>query len=317
MMERRKLGRSEVAVMPWCFGGNVFGWTADEATSFSLLDAFLDAGFNFIDTADVYSKWVPGHVGGESEAVIGRWMKARNNRDKVVIATKVGMMREAGHDNLARDHIATSIDASLKRLQTDYVDLYQSHQDDPGRPVSEPLEAYAGLIEAGKVRVIGASNFSAARFAEALGVSQSTGLPRYETLQPEYNLYAREGFEAESQRVCVDNGVGVIPYFSLASGFLTGKYRSEQDFGKSQRGGGMAKYLNPRGHRILAALDELAAAHGADPAQIALAWLAGRPGIAAPIASATSVEQCRSLAKAAAIALSRSDVETLDQASAP
>ncbi len=316
-MDPEQLGRSGIAVAPWCFGGNVFGWTADEATSFRLLDAFVEAGFGFIDTADVYSKWVPGHVGGESEAVIGRWMKARRNRDRLVIATKVGMMREAGQDNLAKAHILASVDASLKRLQTDRIDLYQSHQDDPSRPIEEPLEVYAELIKAGKVRAIGASNFSADRFAQALEASTSSGLPRYETLQPEYNLYAREGFEGALQKVCLDHGVAVIPYFSLAGGFLTGKYRSDKDFGKSARGGGMGRYLDPRGLRILAGLDAVAARHGVEPAQVALAWLAARPGIAAPIASATSIEQLHSLVAATRLRLSAEDVSELDHASAP
>ena len=316
-MDHRQLGRSGIAVAPWCFGGNVFGWTADEATSFKLLDAFVEAGFDFIDTADVYSKWVPGHVGGESEAVIGRWMKARRNRDRLVIATKVGMMREVGQDNLAKAHIIDSVDASLKRLQTDRIDLYQSHQDDPSRPVEEPLEVYAGLIKAGKVRAVGASNFSAERFARALEASASSGLPRYETLQPEYNLYAREGFEGALQKVCIDHKVGVIPYFSLAGGFLTGKYRSEQDFGKSARGGGMSRYLNARGLRILAGLDAVAARHQAEPAQVALAWLAAQPAIAAPIASATSLEQAAKLVAATRLRLSADDLSELDRASAP
>ncbi len=316
-MDHKELGRSDIKVAPWCFGGNVFGWTADEATSFSLLDAFVAAGFDFVDTADVYSKWVSGHAGGESEAVIGRWLKARRNRDRLVIATKVGMMREAGQDNLAKAHILDSVDASLKRLQTDHIDLYQSHQDDPSRPVEEPLEVYAELIKAGKVRAIGASNFSAERFAEALEASTSSGLPRYETLQPEYNLYARESFEGALQKVCLDHGVGVIPYFSLAGGFLTGKYRSEKDFVKSARGGGMSRYLNSRGLRILGGLDAVAARHGVEPAQVALAWLAAQPGIAAPIASATSIEQLHSLVAAARLRLSAADLSELDHASVP
>ena len=316
MHPHRTLGRSDLAVAPWCLGGNVFGWTADEATSFRLLDAFVDAGFNFIDTADVYSKWVPGHVGGESETVIGRWLAKRRNRDKVVIATKVGMMRDPGKHNLDRDHILHSVDASLKRLQTDYIDLYQSHQDDPSRPVDEPLHTYAELIRSGKVRCIGASNFSPERFRSALDASQTSGLPRYETMQPEYNLYARDGFEGEMLDLCVEQQIGVIPYFSLAAGFLTGKYRSEKDFGKSQRGGGMAKYLNPRGLRILDALDSIAHATSVQPAEVALAWLAARPSIAAPIASATSVEQIASLAKAFSGPLAPSDIQALNAASA-
>ena len=316
MHEHRTLGRSDLAVAPWCLGGNVFGWTADEATSFRLLDAFVDAGFNFIDTADVYSKWVPGHVGGESETVIGRWLAKRGNRGKVVIATKVGMMRDPGRDNLAREHILNSVDASLKRLQTDYIDLYQSHQDDPSRPVEEPLEAYAQIIRDGKVRCVGASNFSPDRFRQALEASRTSGLPRYETMQPEYNLYARDGFESAMQDLCVDQHIGVIPYFSLAAGFLTGKYRSEKDFGKSQRGGGMAKYINPRGLRILDALDSVAGEQSAEPAQVALAWLAARPSVAAPIASATSVEQIASLAKAFSLSLAPADSAALEAASA-
>ncbi len=315
-MDKRKLGGTELMVAPWCFGGNVFGWTADEAASFALLDAFVEAGFNFIDTADMYSKWVPGHSGGESEAVIGRWLKARGLRERVIIATKVGMMREPNQGNLARDHIMASIDASLTRLQTDYIDLYQSHRDDLSLPVDAPLEAYARLIEAGKVRFIGASNFSADRFAAALDASETMGLPRYETMQPEYNLYARQDFEAGLQDLCVARHVSVIPYFSLASGFLTGKYRSEQDFSKSVRGGNMAKYLDARGHRILAALDSVAEAHAAEPAQIALAWLMARPSIAAPIASSTTVDQLHSLAKAARIELSSAEMTLLQDASA-
>lgn len=315
-MQQRRLGRSDLMVAPWCLGGNVFGWTADEATSFALLDAFVAAGFNFIDTADVYSKWVPGHSGGESEEVIGKWMKARGNRDQVVIATKVGMMRERNAGNLAKDHIVQSVEASLQRLRTDYIDLYQSHQDDASTPIEAPLEVYADLIKAGKVRCIGASNFSPERFAAALDASAAQGLPRYETMQPEYNLYARGEFEAGLQPLCVEREVGVIPYFSLASGFLTGKYRSEKDFSKSQRGGGMAKYLDARGLRILDALDSVAAAHAAEPAQIALAWLRQQPSVVAPIASATSVAQLRSLAKATEVELTAEDQQVLRQASA-
>ena len=315
-MENRRLGRSDLMVGPWCFGGNVFGWTADESTSFELLDAFIEAGFNFIDTADVYSGWVPGHVGGESETVIGRWFKARNNRDRVIIATKVGMGREAGKQNLSRSYIIECAEASLKRLQTDHIDLYQSHQDDPGRPVEEPLEAFAQLIEAGKVRFVGASNFSPERLGAALDASARSSLPRYESIQPEYNLYSRQSFESGLQQLCVDNALSAIPYFSLAAGFLTGKYRSDTDFGKSPRGGGMAKYLNERGRRILNGLDAVSARHRAEPAQIALAWLMAQPGVAAPIASATSVEQLHSLAQAADMRLSPADLEELDRASA-
>lgn len=315
-MEKRRLGRSDLFVGPWCLGGNVFGWTADEVTSFKLLDAFVEAGFDFIDTADVYSNWVPGHVGGESETVIGRWLKARNNRERVIIATKVGMGRGAGQENLSKSYIIDAAEASLKRLQTDRIDLYQAHQDDPGRPVDEPLEAFAHLIKAGKVRFIGASNFSAERLAAALDASERLGLPRYESIQPEYNLYSRQGFEDGLQQLCVDKALGAIPYFSLAAGFLTGKYRSATDFGKSPRGGGMAKYLNERGNRILAQLDAVAARHRAQPAQVALAWLMAQPAVTAPIASATSVEQLHSLARAAEIKLSTADLEELSRASA-
>lgn len=315
-MDRKPLGRSSLTVAPWCFGGNVFGWTADEATSFRLLDAFVDAGFDFIDTADVYSRWAPGHVGGESESIIGRWMQARKNRSKVVIATKVGMEMGPGRDNLSPAYITEAVEASLRRLQTDVIDLYQAHRDDPNTPIEATLEAFAKLVAAGKVRVIGASNFSAARLAEALDASARLGLPRYETLQPEYNLYSRQGFEADLQPLCRDAGVSVIPYFSLAAGFLTGKYRSEADFAKSPRGGGMAKYLNERGLRILEALDSVAARHAATPAQVALAWLRTQPTVAAPIASATSLDQLESLAAAFRLELSAVDRATLERASA-
>ena len=316
-MQKRQLGRSGLAVSPWCFGGNVFGWTADEKTSFALLDAFVDAGFDFIDTADVYSRWVPGHQGGESETIIGAWLAARGRRDRVIIASKVGMDMGPGKDNLSRAHIVASVEDSLKRLRTDVIDLYQSHRDDEKTEIDETLEAYAGLIKAGKVRAIGASNFSAARLAASLDVAEKNpDLPRYDTLQPEFNLYSREGFEAELQALCVDRQVGVIPYFALAAGFLTGKYRSEADFAKSPRGSGMGKYLNGRGHRILNALDEVADQCAATPGQIAIAWLAAQPAIAAPIASATSIEQLDSLAKAASLTLTPDQLGRLDQASA-
>jgi len=315
-MQTRRLGRSDISVAPWCFGGNVLGWTADEKTSFELLDAFVSAGFDFIDTADVYSNWVPGHAGGESETVIGNWLAARGNRDKVVIATKVGMGQPGRKGRLDRAYIAESIEGSLKCLRTDYVDLYQSHADDDATPIEETLEAYGVLVKAGKVRIIGASNFSAERLGASLAASAANGLPRYETLQPHYNLVDRDGFEGALQRLCVEEEVGVIPYFGLASGFLTGKYRSEADFGKSPRGGGMGKYLNPRGHKILAALDAVSARHAVAPAQVALAWLMAQPSIAAPIASATSLDQFRGLAGAAALELRAEDLAELDRAGA-
>ena len=316
-MEHRRLGRSGILVPPLCFGGNVFGWTADEATSFRLLDALTEAGFNFIDTADAYSRWVKDHVGGESETIIGKWMKARGNRSSLVIATKVGSDMGQGNVSLKPDYIATAIEASLKRLQTDYIDLYQSHWDDPETPFEDVLGAYEQLIKAGKVRVIGASNLSAARLYEALAVSAREKLPRYETFQPEYNLCERTGYEAEIEPICQGNGLGVITYFSLAAGFLTGKYRSASDAQKSVRGkGAVDKYLNERGLRILAALDEVSAARGASPTQVSLAWIMARPSVTAPIASATKLEQLGDLVKAASLKLTAGEISRLDAASA-
>lgn len=314
-MDKRKLGGSGLRVAPWCFGGNVFGWTADQAISFRLLDAFVGHGFDFIDTADVYSRWVPGHQGGESETVIGQWLADRGGRDRIVLATKVGMDMGGGKEGLSRGHIVQSVESSLRRLQTDTIDLYQSHRDDPKTPLEEVMEAHAALVKAGKVRAIGASNYSAERLETALGVSRDRGVPRYESLQPEYNLYDRAGFETRLRDLCVENGIGVIPYFSLAAGFLTGKYRSAADFGKSPRGGGMAKYLNPRGLRILGALDAVAEETGATPAAVALAWLMAQPAVTAPIASATTVDQLDVLAKAADLALTPSQLATLTAAS--
>ncbi|MCB8823246.1 aldo/keto reductase [Microvirga rosea] len=314
-MDKRRLGRSNLMVPPFCLGGNVFGWTADEQISFRILDALVEAGFNFIDTADVYSRWVPGHEGGESEAIIGRWMKARGNRDRVVIATKVGSEMGPTKKGLSKARITAAVEESLKRLQTTYIDLYQSHRDDPETPQEETLSAYADLISSGKVRVIGASNFTAARLKEALDISARMGLPRYESLQPLYNLSDRAEFERELGPLCRENEVGVIPYYGLASGFLTGKYRSEKDFGKSVRGGNMAKYLNDRGLRILSALDEVALHHNASPAQVALAWLMAQPSITAPIASATKVEQLNELLGATRLRLDAVALEQLNKAS--
>src|SRR3712207_2874212 len=315
-MNKRRLGRSDLMVPPLCLGTNVFGWTVDEATSFRLLDAAVEAGLNFIDTADVYSTWVPGNKGGESEAIIGRWLQSRGCRDRVVIATKVGSEMGPGRKGLSKAYIRSAVDASLQRLRTDRIDLYQSHWDDPDTPQQEGLEAYAELIQAGKVRAIGASNFSAARLKQALDLSERLGLPRYESLQPKYNLYDRAEYESDLEPLCREQGIGVIPYYGLASGFLTGKYRSEEDFGKSVRGTRMAAYLNERGQRILAALDEVAARKDATPAQVALAWLIARPGLTAPIASATSLEQLRDLAAATRLQLDGGDIDRLDQASA-
>ncbi len=315
-MELRALGNTGFKIAPLAFGGNVFGWTADEATSFSLLDAFVDAGFQLVDTADVYSRWVGGHHGGESETVIGKWLAARpSNRERIVLATKVGMDMGEGRIGLSAGHIKRSVDASLKRLRTDRIDLYQSHQDDSKTPQEETLAAYAELIAAGKVRAIGASNFTAPRLAEALALSAQRGLPRYETLQPQYNLYDRAGYEAELEPLCRKEGLGVINFFGLARGFLTGKYRSEADLGKSVRGGGVKGYLDDRGMRILGALDEVAASLKATPAQVALAWQMARPGITAPLASATSVKQFEELAGAARLKLPADAIERLTRAS--
>ena len=312
-MELRRLGRSPLQVPPLCFGCNIFGWTVDEATSFTLLDALLEHEINFLDTADVYSRWAPGHQGGESEAIIGRWMKARGNRDRIILATKVGMDMGEGRVGLKAGYIAQALEASLKRLQTDYIDLYQSHKDDPETPQEETLGAYAKLIEAGKVRVIGASNFSAERLSEALRLAETKGLPRYESLQPEYNLYERSVFEGPLEQVCRENGLGVIPFFSLAAGFLTGKYRSEADYAKSPRGErSIPRYMNDRGMKILAALDEIAAAKGTEPAAVALAWLMAKPAVTAPIASATSLKQLETLVAATRLALSPDDMARLD-----
>ncbi len=315
-MKRRKLGTTGFEVAPLAFGGNVFGWTVDEPTSFRLLDTFVDAGFNLIDTADSYSRWVPGHTGGESETIIGRWIKQRGRHDDVVIATKIGSDMGLGYKCLRREYIAEGVEQSLKRLQVEAIDLYQSHWDDDKTPFEETLEAYSRLLKQGKVKAIGASNLTAERLGQALGVSEQRALPRYATLQPLYNLYDRDAFEGALQDLCVRDGLGVITYFSLAAGFLTGKYRSETDFAKSQRGRGMQKYLNPRGLRIVAALDQVAKRVEAKPSQVALAWLGGRPGVTAPIASATSVAQLRELIAATRLTLDAEAVRTLDAASA-
>jgi aryl-alcohol dehydrogenase-like predicted oxidoreductase len=316
-MQYRPLGRSGLLVSPLCLGGNVFGWTVDEKTSFSLLDAWLDAGFNFIDTADAYSRWAPGHSGGESETVIGRWLKQGNRRDKVVIATKVGWDMGQGA-NLRPDYIRQSVEDSLRRLQVEQIDLYQSHRDDPTTPQEATLEAYSHLVASGKVRAIGASNFSAARFAQALDASQRLGLPRYESLQPLYNLYDRAEFEAGLRDLCLQNGVGVINFYALAAGFLTGKYRSPEDAAKSVRGKGtVAKYVNARGLKILGALDQVAQGLGVTPARVAVAWNMAQPGITSPIASATSLAQLSELAAAAQLDLDAQSMALLDEASRP
>jgi aryl-alcohol dehydrogenase-like predicted oxidoreductase len=314
-MPLRPLGRSPLSIAPLAFGGNVFGWSADEKRSFELLDAFVDAGFNLIDTADVYPAWVPGNHGGESETIIGKWLKASGKRDQVVIATKVGKWAE--HKGLSPVNIQQAVDGSLRRLQVDCIDLYQAHEDDASVPLAETLGAFGRLIEQGKVRAIGASNYGADRFAEALKVSAEHGLPRYESLQPEYNLVERDGYERELEPLARREQVGVICYYALASGFLSGKYRSEADLAKSRaRGAGVRKYLDARGLRILDALDRVAASHQATPAQVSLAWLIGRPGLTAPIASATSVEQLHELLGAVKLTLAPEEIALLDQASA-
>ena len=314
-MKFRTLGRSGLKVSPLAFGGNVFGWTADEATSLQLLDRFVDEGFNFIDTADMYSRWAPGHKGGESETIIGSWLKKSGKRDKVIIATKLGMEMAPDKKGLAPDYIRSAVEDSLKRLQTDRIDLYQSHIDDADTPIADTLGAYDELIKAGKVRVIGASNHSAERFEEALATSKKHNLPRYESMQPNYNLYDRADFEAKLQKVCVDNEIGVIPYFSLAAGFLTGKYRSESDAAGKARERMVKKYLNPRGLRILDALDAVAKDTASTPAQVAIAWLSAQPAITAPIASATSLSQLEQLFAATRLQLGVVHLETLNSAS--
>jgi aryl-alcohol dehydrogenase-like predicted oxidoreductase len=316
-VEKRKLGNSALEVAPLVFGGNVFGWTVkDDKSAYELLDHFIDGGFNMIDTADVYSNWVPGNHGGESETIIGKWLKQSGKRDRVLIATKSGLDMGNGRKGLSKKHILQSADESLARLQTDYIDLYQSHTEDPEIPLDESLEAYAELIKRGKVRAIGASNFQAATLQTALKLSREKKLTRYESLQPEYNLYVRNKFEGELEKVCRENHIGVIPYFSLASGFLTGKYRSDKDLENRGRGSRVQKYLNPRGLRILSALDEVSKQYGATPAQISLAWLLAKPTITAPIASATSVKQLDELLGAARVKLDPAAVQKLDQASA-
>jgi aryl-alcohol dehydrogenase-like predicted oxidoreductase len=316
-MEKRKLGKSAIEIAPLMFGGNVFGWTVDEAMSFKLLDGFVGAGFNAIDTADVYSKWVSGNKGGESETIIGKWLKARGGRDKLVIATKVGIEMPGIGQGLKRDYIIARVEDSLKRLQTDYIDLYQSHTDDKSTPFEETLGAYSQLIEQGKVRVIGASNHEAPRLAEALKTSAAKKLPRYESLQPLYNLSDRASFEKELEPLCLKEKVGVIPYYALAAGFLTGKYRTAADLGKSARGDRVKGYLNERGLRILNALDEVSARLGAKPAHVALAWLMARPSVTAPIASATSMAQLDDLIAGTRLELDRDAIKQLDEASGP
>ncbi|MDB5130405.1 MAG: ral stress protein 69 [Mucilaginibacter sp.] len=314
-MEKREIGTSGIKVKPFCFGGNVFGWTIDEQQSFKILDEFVNAGFDFIDTADVYSRWAPGNKGGESETIIGNWLKKSGKRDKVIIATKVGKPMSPEKKGLSRKYITQAVEDSLKRLQTDYIDLYQSHDDDKDTPFTETLETFTDLIKQGKVRAIGASNYDPTRLREALQVSKENNLAAYQCLQPEYNLYEREYYENELEPVCRERNLGVITYYSLASGFLTGKYRSENDLSQSSRGAGVKKYLNPRGYKILAALDKVAASYNTSPASVALAWVIARPGITAPIASATSIQQLNDLTTAANLNLDSEAIHLLTAAS--
>jgi aryl-alcohol dehydrogenase-like predicted oxidoreductase len=314
-MNTREIGKSGLYVAPLALGGNVFGWTIDEPMSFRLLDAFVDAGFNLIDTADVYSRWVPGNAGGESETIIGRWLKQPGKRDRVLIATKLGMEMGPGEAGLSRPYVLRAVEASLKRLQTDRIDLYQAHKDDPGTPLEETLGAFADLVRQGKVRAIGASNYSADRLAEALALSKANGLPRYECLQPHYNLLERPLYEDALEPLCVREGLGVIPYYPLAAGFLSGKYRIEADLAKSKRGASVKKYLDERGLRVVDALADVAARIGATSTKVALAWLIARPSVTAPIASVTSEAQFAELAGAARLKLDAAAVTRPNEAS--
>jgi aryl-alcohol dehydrogenase-like predicted oxidoreductase len=314
-MEKRRLGRTDLQIAPLVFGGNVFGWTADKARSFDLLDRFVEAGFNAIDTADVYSAWAPGNKGGESETIIGEWMKSRGARDRVVIITKVGSPMGPGKKGLSAKYIEEAVEASLKRLGIETIDLYLSHWPDPETPYEETLRGYQTILGKGKARFIGASNLNADQLNAALDVARRQSLPRYEVLQPEYNLYDRGSFDGPLRDLCVAEEIGVITYFSLAKGFLSGKYRSEADLGQSPRGGGVKTYLNDRGRRILHALDEVARRRSAKQAEVALAWLIARGGVTAPIASATTLPQLESLIASASLKLDSTDVKELDEAS--
>jgi aryl-alcohol dehydrogenase-like predicted oxidoreductase len=315
-MNKRKLGKTGMEISPLVFGGNIFGWTVDQAASFKVLDAFVEAGFNSVDTADVYSRWVPGHAGGESEIILGEWMKRSGNRDKIIVATKVGMDMGDGKKGLSKSNILASAENSLRRLQTDYIDLYQSHIDDPDTPLEETLGAYAELIKQGKVRAIGASNHKAERLSAALATSKKFGLPAYQTLQPNYSLIEREEYESNLEPLCEREGLGVINYFPLAGGFLSGKYRSEADVAGRARARNVTKYLNERGFKILGALDQVAKKYNATPARISLAWLLARPSITAPIVSATNLEQLKDLIASVDLALDRESIEFLNRASA-
>jgi aryl-alcohol dehydrogenase-like predicted oxidoreductase len=314
-MIKRNLGNSGLQISPLVFGGNVFGWTVDETTSFKLLDAFVDSECNLVDTADSYSKWAPGNKGGESETIIGKWLKQGGKREKVIIATKVGSEMSPEKKGLSKPYILRAAEDSLTRLQTDHIDLYQAHIDDLQTPLEETLEAFTELVRQGKVRVIGGSNYGAERLSQALAVSTEHNFARYESLQPLYNLYDRAEYETKLEPVCQENGLGVIPYFSLASGFLAGKYRSQEDLSKSARGQMVKKYLNERGFRIVSALDQVAKQYHSTPAKVSLAWLIARPSVTAPIASATNLEQLKDLIEATQLKLDNSSLELLNQAS--
>ena len=307
-MEKRALGLSGIKVAPLCLGGNVFGWTADEAMSFKLLDAFLAAGFDFVDTADGYSNWAPGHQGGESETVIGKWMKARGTRGRVIIATKLGMWKKTA--GLKAANIISACEGSLTRLQTDYIDLYQAHRDDPETPQAETLEAFGKLVKEGKVRAIGASNFDATRLEAALRISEEGGFPRYQTLQPLYNLIDRD-FEQSLQPLCVEEEIGVFPYYALAAGFLTGKYRCKKDTEGKARGSRAETYLNDKNLALLDRLEKVAKSHNATMAEVAIAWLRDRPSIVAPLASATNLDQLQSLIRGVSLKLTAEDIVEL------
>lgn len=314
-MEKRELSDSGLKVSPLCFGGNVFGWTVDKQESFKLLDAFVDAGFNFIDTADTYSWWVPGNKGGESEAIIGEWFGQRKNREKIILSTKTGSQNNEHPKDVSKKSILENVEKSLLRLKTDYIDLYQTHFDDEITPVEETLSAYQQLIKEGKVRVIGTSNMSPERIRESLKASENEGLPKYQTLQPLYNLMERDAYEKELRGIVEENNMGVFSYYSLASGFLTGKYRSEDDLAKSQRGGGVEKYLTEKGFKVLEALDNISHKHGTTQAAISLAWLMARPTITSPIVSATSIRQMDSIIKAPQLKLDKEDMDVLNEVS--
>ncbi|MDL2404780.1 aldo/keto reductase [Rhizobium calliandrae] len=314
-MEMRKLGRTDLFTAPIVFGGNVFGWTADEKTSYALLDAFFDAGFNTIDTADVYSRWVPGNKGGDSEEVIGKWLKQGHvARDRAIIITKVGSEMGPGKKGLKADYILQAVEDSLRRLQTDYIDLYLSHWPDPETAHGETLSAFAKLKEQGKIRHAGCSNLNAEQLQASFDAASKAGLPRYDVLQPEYNLYARDSFEGPLADLCVKEEIGVVTYFSLAAGFLTGKYRSKADTEGRARENRVTAYLNEKGFRILAALDTVAAETKSTPADVALAWLLRKRGVTAPIASATSLSQLDALINSTKLSLSDEAMSLLDRA---